>query len=128
LPSDLLAEVIMGVFTIHELIDTNIQQLHSLLVASFTSSSKVSFHCMELADPNDGMPSVAWELYLGHMANAPDMENFLQVLLPGNSWPCELLGFRAQGFNDLIFQTGFRLQGISIYAAMRRERESEREI
>jgi hypothetical protein len=74
------------------------------------------------------MPSVAWELHLGHMANAPDRENFLQVLVSGNSWPRELLGFRAQGFNDLIFQTGFRFQGISIYAAMRRERERERKI
>jgi hypothetical protein len=73
------------------------------------------------------MPSVAWELYLGHMANAPDMENFLQVLVSGNSWPCELLGFRAQGFSDLTFQAGFWFQGISIYAAMRRERERERE-
>ncbi len=82
---------------------------------------------MELADPSDGMPSVAWELYLGHMANAPDMENFIQVLVSSNSWPCELLGFRAQGFNDLIFQTGLRFQGISICAAMRRARERERE-
>jgi hypothetical protein len=62
------------------------------------------------------------------MANAPNRENFLQMLVSGNSWPCELLGFRAQGFNDLIFQTGFRFQGISIYAAMRREREREKDL
>ncbi|CAM6063289.1 unnamed protein product [Sphagnum tenellum] len=57
---------------------------------------------MELADPSDGMPSVAWELDLVHMANAPDMENFIQVLVSGNSWPCGLLGFRAQIFEHIV--------------------------
>ncbi len=44
------------------------------------SHNPVHENGVKLADPSGGMLNVAWEPYSDMLANAPDVENFLQVL------------------------------------------------